>query len=285
MSNTVLVIGGTGMLGEPVARRLSADGYRVRIFTRHPDKARAKFDAGYEVVGGDVEDPPSLDAASRGCQAVHINLEGGLDPDLERRGAQNVATAAAKAGMQRITYLSGTSVTQENIWYAGTKAKFEAEAAIRASGVPYTIFQATFFMETLPRFVRGARASILGSQPHPWHWVAAADYARMVSKAYATPAAANKTLHIFGPELWTLRQALQTYCRVVRPDAKVSAVPFWMAALIASLSRDTELKAVLPFFRYSEKVAEEGDPAAANALLGAPTTTLEQWCNLHVGRQ
>jgi len=285
MSNTILVIGGTGMLGEPVARRLSADGYRVRIFTRHPDKARSRFGAGYEVVGGDVEDPPSLDAALAGCQAVHINLEGGLDPDLERRGAQNVATAAAKAGIQRITYLSGTSVTKANCWYAGTKAKFEAEAAIRAAGVPYTIFQATFFMETLPRFVRGARASILGSQPHPWHWVAAADYARMVSKAYATPAAADKTLHIFGPELWTLRQALQTYCRVARPEAKVSAVPFWMAAMIASLSRNQELKAVLPFFRYSEKVAEEGDPAEANALLGAPTTTLEQWCKLQVGRQ
>ena len=182
MSNMVLVVGGTGMLGEPVARRLSADGHQVRIFTRRPDKARSRFGAGYDVVGGDVEDPPSLDAALAGCQVVHINLEGGLAPDLERRGAQNVAAAAAKASIQRITYLSGTSVTKENIWYAGTKAKFEAEAAIRASGVPYTIFQAAFFMETLPRFVRGTRASILGNQPHPWHWVAADDYARMVSK-------------------------------------------------------------------------------------------------------
>lgn len=285
MSKTVLVIGGTGMLGEPVARRLRADGCQVRIFTRHPDKARPKFGAEYEVVGGDVEDQSSLDAASRGCQAVHINLEGGLDPDLERRGAQNVVRAASKAGLQRVTYLSGTSVTQANCWYAGTKAKFEAEAAVRASGVPYTIFQATFFMETLPKFVRRTRASILGRQPHPWRWVAAEDYARMVSTAYETPTAANKTLHVFGPQPWTMKQALQTYCRMAQPGAKVGAVPFWMAALIASLSHDKELEAVLPFFRYCEKVAEEGDPAEANALLGAPTTTLEQWCKRQVGRQ
>lgn len=285
MSKTVLVIGGTGMLGEPVARRLRADGCQVRIFTRHPDKARPKFGAEYEVVGGDVEDQSSLDAASRGCQAVHINLEGGLDPDLERRGAQNVVRAASKAGLQRVTYLSGTSVTQANCWYAGTKAKFEAEAAVRESGVPYTIFQATFFMETLPKFVRGTRASILGRQPHPWRWVAAEDYARMVSTAYETPTAANKTLHVFGPQPWTMKQALQTYCRMAQPGAKVGAVPFWMAALIASLSHDKELEAVLPFFRYCEKVAEEGDPAEANALLGAPTTTLEQWCKRQVGRQ
>jgi uncharacterized protein YbjT (DUF2867 family) len=285
MSKTVLVIGGTGMLGEPVARRLCSDGHHVRIFTRSMDKAQARFGAEYEVVAGDVENQPSLDAAVKGCQAVHINLEGGLDPDLERRGTENVVRAASKAGIQHITYLSGTSVTKENCWYAGTKAKFEAEAAIRASGVPYTIFQATFFMESLPRFVRGTRASILGTQPYPWHWVAADDYARMVSKTYATPGAANKTLHIFGPQPWTTRQALQTYCSIARPDAKVGAIPFWMASMIAGLSRDKTLQAVLPFFRYSEKVAEEGDPAEANALLDAPTTTLEQWCKLQVGRK
>ena len=137
----------------------------------------------------------------------------------------------------------------------------------------------------MPRFVRGTRASILGSQPHPWHWVAADDYARMVSKAYATPEAANKTLHVFGPQPWTMRQALQTYCTIARPDAKVGAIPFWMASLIAGLSRDKELEAVLPFFRYSEKVAEAGDPAEANALLGAPTTTLEQWCRAQAARK
>ena len=58
-----------------------------------------------------------------------------------------------------------------------------------------------------------------------------------------------------------------------------------MASIIAGLSRDKTLQAVLPFFRYSEKVAEEGDPAEANALLGAPTTTLEQWCKLEIGNK
>ncbi len=278
MSHRILVIGATGMLGEPVARQLQADDYTVRVFSRNASTARARFGAGYEVVEGDVENLASLDAAMQGCQAVHINLDGGLDPDLERRGTKNVVAAASRAGVRHVTYLSGTSVTEENCWYAGTKAKFEAEAAIRASGVPHTIFQATFFMETLPRFVRGSRASILGAQPHPWHWVAADDYARMVSKAYVTPTTANKTLHVFGPQLWTTRQALETYCRIARPDAKVGVVPFWMASVIAGLSRDQTLQAVLPFFRYSEKVAEAGDPAEANALLGAPATTLEQWC-------
>jgi uncharacterized protein YbjT (DUF2867 family) len=275
MPNKILVIGATGMLGEPVARQLHAAGRPIRVFTRNAEAARAKFGADYEVVAGDAENPASLEAALHGCHGVHISLNTGPDPDQERRGVANVA--AAQAGVQRITYLSGATVAPENTWYAGTKAKLAAEEALRASGVPYTIFRATFFMESLPRFVRGERASFFGSQPHPWHWVAADDYARMVVQAYAAPAAASKTLYVHGPKPWTHRQALETYCAIAHPGVKVSALPFWMASLIAGLSRDKAMQAALPFFRYSEKVAEAGDPAGANSLLGAPTTTLEQW--------
>lgn len=278
MPNTILVIGATGMLGEPVTRRLHANGHDVKIFTRRAESAKTKFGAEYEVITGDVENPASLDAAMQGCQGVHINLDGGQDPDLERRGVENIARVAAQAGVARITYLSGASVREENGWYAGTKAKLAAEAALVKSGVPYTIFRATFFMETLPRFVQGKRASILGNQPHPWHWLAADDYARMVVAAYATPAAANKTLTILGPEPWTLHQALEIYCRIARPEAKISAIPFWMASLIAGLSRDPALQAAIPFFKYSGQVPESGDSSEANRLLGTPTMTMEQWC-------
>ena len=220
-----------------------------------------------------------------GCHAVHISLDGRLDPDLERRGAESIARMAGVHGCSRITLLSGTSVAAENCWYAGTRAKFEAEAAVRASGVPYTIFQATFFMETLPRFVRGRQASILGTQPQPWHWVAVDDFGRMLSRAYRTPPSVNKTLHVFGPAACTLPQALQIYCAMLRPGARIMAVPFWLADLLARIWRDQELKAVLPFFRYSEVVPEAGDPSEANALLGAPTTTLLQWCQQQAARQ
>jgi hypothetical protein len=39
------------------------------------------------------------------------------------------------------------------------RAKWSAEHAIAASGVPYTIFRPTYFMETLPRHIRGRTAT------------------------------------------------------------------------------------------------------------------------------
>jgi uncharacterized protein YbjT (DUF2867 family) len=38
MTETVLVIGGTGQLGAPVARQLRGDGYRVRLLVRTPQE-------------------------------------------------------------------------------------------------------------------------------------------------------------------------------------------------------------------------------------------------------
>jgi uncharacterized protein YbjT (DUF2867 family) len=253
------------------------------LLARSPEKARARFGQGFEIVAGDVEDTASLARALPGCAGVHISLRDGGDPDLERRGVLNVARAAANAGVRRVTYLSGSTVSEANRWYAGTEAKWPAEAALREGGVPYTIFRASSFMESLARYVRGNRASYIGVQPHPWHWVAAADFARMVAKAFTDPRSANKTLYVHGPQALTMREALETYCRLAHPTLNVSGLPLWLASLMARLFRVKELAEALPFIRYTEKVREGGDPAEANTLLGAPTTTLEQWSrNGHV---
>lgn len=280
-SELILVIGGTGMLGEPVVRCLRGAGFPVRVMTRSPAKARDRFETSVEVVEGDVDDAPSLAEAVRRCWGVHINLRGDFDYDLERRGAINVASAAAKAGLQRISYLSGASVLAENCWYAGTRAKYDAEAAIRGSGVPYSIFKATWFMEALDNLVRTLggrkRALHIGRQPFAYHWIAVQDYAQQVARAYSIPEAANKSFYVYGPGAYTMRQALQTYCRIAHPDAMHVFMPIWAAWIFAYLGRRQALKAALPFFSYMERVGEGGDPAEARLLLGPATTTLENW--------
>lgn len=281
MKETILVIGATGMLGEPVARQLVANGYTVRVLTRNPDKAKEKFGKSFEIFEGDVEQPDSLDAALMGCYGVHINLNGGPTPEsydrIEHKGTAAVAFTAAKIGVERLTYLSGTSVRQENRYFYATNAKFQAESAIKDCGVPYTIFRASWFMESLPLFVRDGRASIIGKQPHPVHWAAAADYARMVSNAYQTPDAEDKTLYIYGPEAISMLDALKTYCAVAHPDLRVSSIPVWVIKLMATVTRNGALKDVANLMAYFENFSEDCDPTEANQLLGAPTTTLKQW--------
>lgn len=283
MKQIILVVGATGMLGEPVARQLEKDGYAVRVLARNPEKAKAKIGDSFEFVMGDVEVPSSLEKAFEGCFGVHINLRGGPKAEdfdrIEHRGTVNVAEVSAKMGVQRITYLSGAAVFEENSWFPSAKAKLQAESAIRKSGVPYSIFCATHFMESLSLAIRGKRASVIGKQPHSLHWLAASDYAKMVSKSFQLPEASNKRFFVYGPEAVTMTEALKKYCSIVHPDVKVSSVPIWFLSLIGKVSFNAESQFIAELMKFFEKVGEGGDPTEANRLLGTPTTTLEQWCD------
>ncbi len=54
MEKKILVIGATGVLGEPVARRLKEEGFPMRIMTRDRAKAGKLFDESFEIAVGDV---------------------------------------------------------------------------------------------------------------------------------------------------------------------------------------------------------------------------------------
>ena len=68
---TVLVTGATGFLGSRLARRLLADGARVRVLARSPEKARPLCDRGAQVLTGDITDPEAVRAAVDGVEVIY----------------------------------------------------------------------------------------------------------------------------------------------------------------------------------------------------------------------
>lgn len=277
----ILVVGGTGLLGEPVARSLKQSGFTVKVLSRSVQKARDKFDDNYEIAYGDVGDFDSLKNALEDCQGVHINLKGGpkkRDFDrIEHRGTVAVVKAASELGVGRISYISGSSVAEDRCWFAPTRAKFLAEKAIADSGLDYAIFRATWFMESLPSFVRGDKATVMGNQPHKLHWVAAEDYARMVARAHLLEGKISKTFLVFGPQAFTMKEALEIFCQAINPGIRVTTVPLSVLSFIARVTFNRPLKEALPLMRYFEKTGELGDPAETDRILGRPQTTLKEW--------
>jgi uncharacterized protein YbjT (DUF2867 family) len=271
---TILVLGGTGLLGAPVARRLQADGFEVRLLARDPEKARAMFDASFEVVAGDVTDVAGLKTALTGCDGVHISIDG----PAELSAARNVAALAPDLGVKRITYISGATAMEENRWFPMTARKLAAEEAMRACGLPFTIFCPSWPMEMLPRYARGGQPLMIGDRPLPVHWFAADDMARMIATAYQREEAANKKLIIYGPELITRVEALERYCRAFHPEVEsVPMMPVEAARATAASSGNQMLSYFAELMAYLEKVGETADATEANQLLGAPTTTLDTW--------
>lgn len=284
----VLVIGATGMLGRPVALRLRADGYRVRVLVRDLSRARATLGEDFEYAEGDVGDAAALRRALEGCSGVHVSLKAGPgrgEPErVEHQGTARIAEAAAEAGTERITYLSGCYVAPEYAAHSEAEtAKLAAERAIERSGVTYTIFKPTYFMETRALQVQGPVGVVLGRQPHRFHMVAADDYARMVSSAFATPEAAGEHLFVGGPEPISMPDALRVYCKVVHGGKPVVTMPLAVMDAINRVFMGGGLTRELSLMRVMQRVGEPiGGPDAGTLLVDA-RTTLAQWCARRAG--
>ena len=272
MKERILIIGATGMLARPVARKLKDDGNIVRLFSRSVSEKEEK--EGYEISKGDFFNPSDLEKAMKDCRHVHTNLAK-VDEGAVMKG---IVEAAKKAGIQTLSCISGASVCEENRWFYGTERKYQAEQAVIQSGIPYMIFRPSWFFESLELMVRGGKAMMIGKQPHPYRWVASDDYGRMVATAYAIPEARNRIFYVLGPEYHKMRDLLVRYVKAVHPEIKkVSDVPVWMMKLIGLLSGKKDIKGVADLYGYFEKAREQGDPTQTDAMLGKPEITFEEW--------
>jgi nucleoside-diphosphate-sugar epimerase len=150
--DSVLVTGGTGVVGRRIAARLVAGGARVVVLSRRHDAVMP----GVTTRLGDLRDAASVRAALAGCGAVvHAALVGG--------GADVAATAAladlaVSCGVDRFVHISTLSVyavprdgqidetspyvpadSPDN--YARTKAAVEAAVLERASRLRVAVLQ------------------------------------------------------------------------------------------------------------------------------------------------
>jgi uncharacterized protein YbjT (DUF2867 family) len=155
--------------------------------------------------------------------------------------------------------------------------KLKAEEILSKSGVAYTIFRPSWFMDALALFVRDGRATVFGKQKQPYYFLAVADFARAVSKSYQTEEAANQTFVINGPKSMLMQDALQQYCDVAHPGVKAATMPTWFGNLLAAMMKSPTMKDFVQMMAYFEKSPKVTAPNGAEKVLGASSTTLEEW--------
>jgi uncharacterized protein YbjT (DUF2867 family) len=117
----VPVTGSTGYVGGRLVPKLLDSGYRVRAPGRSIAKLRARPWAGHplaELARGDVLDYESLQEATAGCRVAFYLVHSMVaDPkgftETDRTAAQNMARAAAVAGLEHIIYLGGLGSTED----------------------------------------------------------------------------------------------------------------------------------------------------------------------------
>jgi uncharacterized protein YbjT (DUF2867 family) len=104
MSQTVLLVGATGMLGGRIAAHLAANEASARLRLLVRDASSNKLgnlrDDNVEVVEGDLSDHGSLDRATAGIDVIVSAVQGG--PDVIVEGQVALAEAGKRNGVRRI---------------------------------------------------------------------------------------------------------------------------------------------------------------------------------------
>jgi NADH dehydrogenase len=141
MSKLVTIFGGSGFVGRYIARRMAADGWRVRVATRRPNEALFVRPYGapgqVEPVLCNIRDEASVAGAIAGADAV-VNCVGLLNAvgrnsfdAVHDEGAGRIARIASEAGVAHLVHISAIGAdAQGPSTYSRTKAA--GEAAVRA---------------------------------------------------------------------------------------------------------------------------------------------------------
>ena len=186
----ILIIGGAGKTGARVNALLQAQGIATRPVSR---STATRFD---------WNEPETWPAALDGVSRAYVTYQ----PDLAVEGATEaiaeLSRLARAKGLERIVLLSGR----------GEPGAQRAEAALQASGVPWTNVRASWFNQNfsegylLDGVLAGEVALPAGSVAEPF--IDVDDIADVVVAALTHERHANKLYEVTGPRALTFAQAV-----------------------------------------------------------------------------
>ena len=139
----ILVFGATGTIGEELLSILSRDGVPAVAVTRGPAPEQAR--PGIRWVQADLSAPASIEEVLSGVRSMFLLT--GNHPDMARLQITAI-DAGARAGVEHVVKLSALGASDHSRLPIG-RAHYEAEAALIASGMRWTILRPHVFMQNL----------------------------------------------------------------------------------------------------------------------------------------
>jgi NADH dehydrogenase len=211
----LLITGGTGFVGGYILEALEEKLPRsqVRILAREGadlEKLRSK---GYDTSPGSVTSYDEVRRAMQGVDTVihlvaiirEVPQKGQTFERVIGEGTENVARAAKEAGVKRLIFMSALGATSRSTPYFANKMR--GEAAVKASGVPYTIFRPSIqigpggeFTGLLKMLTMFPIVPVLGPGNYRVQPMYVRDMARYFAQAIDDDRYANQTFEVGGPE-------------------------------------------------------------------------------------
>ena len=250
-TNSVCVIGGAGFLGRHIAHQLADFGIRVRVPTRHRERAKELIVLpSVDVITADVNEAATLSRLFAGMDAV-VNLAGILHQrhkgDFARTHIElprKIVDACREQGVRRLVHVSALGAAHDApSEYLRSKAGGEQQIRVaQAAGIRTTILRPSVifgredrFLNLFARLARSLPVLVLASPQARFQPVFVEDVARAVVLSLGEARAAAQVYDLCGPRVYTLQELVEYVCRVLgleRPiiplNDRLSYLQAWM---------------------------------------------------------
>ncbi len=270
----ILVSGATGNVGGEVARALAAAGQAVRGLVR--DGGGDGLPAGVEAVVGDLDQPATLTSALDGVGAVFL-LPGFAD-------MPGLLGEIRLAGVERVVLLSGGSAVVGDMSNAISRYMIRSEAAVRESGVPWTILRPCAFMSNALRWADQLRAGDVVRAPFAHVRDAVidpSDIAAVSALALSSDAHEGQIYRLSGPQSLRAADRVAILAAMLGRDLRFEAQTDDEAR--AGMSATMPIEYVDAFFSfYVDGTLDESQVlSTVSDLTGRAPRTFEQWVDAH----
>lgn len=272
---TFLITGGTGDVGSRVVGGLLERGERPRVFVRDREKARARYGDRVDIFVGDLADSASLRAVLEGVDAIFLVNTG---PNIPARD-EAAANAAKVAGVKHLVKLSTLDVEQGlaiGAWHE------RGEAAIRASGVPFTFVRPSGFMSNLLAWataIKSERVVRASTGDGRRAFIHSDDVAAVVIKALMMREYDGKSLTITGPEALSFAEATKKIGTAIGKHLRFEAISDGEARqrYAAHCASAAETEAHVALWRAIREGRLASLTHTVEQILGRKPITLDQW--------
>ena len=243
MLKNIAVFGASDFFGLPVTKALMEAGYHISVLSTDVDAERELLPEGVHIEEGNWMYHHDLKRFLSKVDAVYCSLSVDMNelPDdfhAETDGLREILNVSLECGIKRIAYMSSilqyNQVENENSWWV-FRVKKDAVNYVRDSGIPFTIFYPSTFMENFQKTYRkGKNIRIFGKSAFPIYFISVKDYAEMVVKSFKTIGTQDREYFLQGMDCYKMQDAARNYVKN-RPNEKLhlKIMPTWLLGIYA----------------------------------------------------
>jgi hypothetical protein len=150
---------------------------------------------------------------------------------------------------------------------------------LKDSGIPYTIFHCSWFVDSFLFFRRKDTYSVIGNNADPIYFTNCHDYTMNVVRAMDNKDALFQEFPVQGREGIIHSEAARRFYDRYAPSSKVKILPSWLLNTMASISK--EIKFVKHMADYTQHCPESflAEEFGTYRILGNPEMDIERYAS------